>query len=579
MASRTARRRAPPQPGRAARCGPASRAGPRRRPARGPALPDAAAARRPRSWCLRRRGRPLVARGGPDPGRATGSVLGVARPDIVDPDWFLRPGHRPARAAGPARVPDRPPRRDRDRQRQAGLGALAAPPPHRARRGLVADRRRARTPRPWTASCASWWAANPFLSGVHWTSGIELGVRLIAWAWIRRLLDGWPGVQRPVRATTTDALRQIRWHQEYLAAFRSRGSSANNHVVAEAAGRLVPRARSRGSPRATRGAPTPLRLLERELGRQHLRRAGSTASWPPTTTASSPSSASSPRVEADARGHPLADATWALLARMLDAAAALVDAAGRPPRQGDGDEGRALVLDDPDARPLGGAARARARASSARSPWWPQPGDRRSPARSSARSWHRRAQPRDRPARRPSLFADAGTAILRAAGRRRTRRSGAAATADRTASCPSRPTRTPTRCRSRCATTASTSWPIPGPTATTASRLADVLPLDARPQHPRARRPDQSLSGGPFLWLEHANTHVVDVIETDRRLRSWSAAHDGYGADAHQRTVHLDDRVLTVADRIVARSPEHRSAWLGTSARRCRRTSTATSSR
>ena len=46
----------------------------------------------------------------------------------------------------------------------------------------------------------SWWRENPFLSGVNWTSGIELGVRLINFAWIRRLLDGWPGVAGPVRA-------------------------------------------------------------------------------------------------------------------------------------------------------------------------------------------------------------------------------------------------------------------------------------------------------------------------------------------------------------------------------------------
>jgi hypothetical protein len=39
----------------------------------------------------------------------------------------------------------------------------------------------------------SWWQANPFLSGIHWTSGIELGIRLVSWVWIRRLLDPWPG--------------------------------------------------------------------------------------------------------------------------------------------------------------------------------------------------------------------------------------------------------------------------------------------------------------------------------------------------------------------------------------------------
>ena len=40
----------------------------------------------------------------------------------------------------------------------------------------------------------SWYRENPFLSGVHWTSGIEVGIRLISLAWIRRLLDDWPGV-------------------------------------------------------------------------------------------------------------------------------------------------------------------------------------------------------------------------------------------------------------------------------------------------------------------------------------------------------------------------------------------------
>src|SRR5690606_41260879 len=42
----------------------------------------------------------------------------------------------------------------------------------------------------------SWWAANPPLRGVHWVSGIELGIRLLSWVWTRRLLDGWPAVSR-----------------------------------------------------------------------------------------------------------------------------------------------------------------------------------------------------------------------------------------------------------------------------------------------------------------------------------------------------------------------------------------------
>ena len=43
------------------------------------------------------------------------------------------------------------------------------------------------------AHLRSWWAKYPFLSGVHWTSGIEAGLRLISWVWVRRLLDAWDG--------------------------------------------------------------------------------------------------------------------------------------------------------------------------------------------------------------------------------------------------------------------------------------------------------------------------------------------------------------------------------------------------
>ena len=68
----------------------------------------------------------------------------------------------------------------------------------------------------------SWWRENPFLSGVHWTSGIELGIRLISLAWIRRLLDDWPGVADLFEHDAL-ALRQIRWHQQYLAAFPQPG--------------------------------------------------------------------------------------------------------------------------------------------------------------------------------------------------------------------------------------------------------------------------------------------------------------------------------------------------------------------
>ena len=116
----------------------------------------------------------------------------------------------------------------------------------------------------------SWWGANPFLSGVHWTSGIEAGIRLISWAWIRRLLNEWPKVG-DLFEHNEDAVRQIGWHQEFLAAFPSRGSSANNHVVAEAAGRLVAACAFPWYARSTAWRQRAAALLEREIAANTLR--------------------------------------------------------------------------------------------------------------------------------------------------------------------------------------------------------------------------------------------------------------------------------------------------------------------
>jgi hypothetical protein len=182
------------------------------------------------------------------------------------------------------------------------------------------------------AQLRSWWGANPFLSGVHWTSGIELGVRLTSWVWIRRLLDDWPGVA-DLFEDNPQALAQLRWHQEHLAAFRSRGSSANNHAIAEAVGRLTAAcalpwfAESEGWRRdATRDLERQLAAntfpsgVNRELATDYHRfvtELGLVA-----------------LVEAEAVGHPLDDATRSLLARSLDAAAALLDTSGPRPAPG-----------------------------------------------------------------------------------------------------------------------------------------------------------------------------------------------------------------------------------------------------
>ena len=165
-------------------------------------------------------------------------VLGRERDDMAPaPDWFLDP------TTG-RRAPDRTYCFDIDHRDPAAVGDVKQvwePSRHQHLTVLAAayhldgDERYAEAV---ATQLRSWWAANPFLSGIHWTSGIELGVRLLSWVWIRRLLDGWAGAG-PLFEGNRVFLQQLHHHQEWLARLPSHGSSANNHLLAEMAGQFA----------------------------------------------------------------------------------------------------------------------------------------------------------------------------------------------------------------------------------------------------------------------------------------------------------------------------------------------------
>jgi len=480
-------------------------------------------------------------------------VLGVRREDMVAPDWFVDP--TTGRRSDPGRYAFRIDHRAEEqvgnvkqiweisRLQHLTLLATAWYLSHDERYARrVADQLR------------SWWRENPFLSGVHWTSGIEIGIRLICFAWIRRLLADWPGVTALYEQDNL-AIRQIRWHQQYLATFRSRGSSANNHVIAEAAGQLIASCAFPWFRQSGRWRRRAARLLESELARNTFP-SGVGRELASDYHGFVAELGFLAAVEADASGHPLSEATWARLCAMADTAAALADTRLRPPRQGDSDEGRAVLLDAP-ARNRWASLLAVAGELVGPLGWWPEPSCDVASTLVGALAPSRHELADDRPARRPSRFRDAGITLLRTRG-----------------------TDLPEiwcRCDG-------------GPhgfLSIAAHAHADALSVEVRyggvdiladpgtycyhgePSwrayfrstlaHNTAEVSGRSSSspGGPFLWSRHAVTSETEVVD-EGDVASWVASHDGYASlnpsVRHRRSVSLDraSRMIDIFDEIEA---------------------------
>ena len=334
-------------------------------------------------------------------------LLGTVRRDMEDPDWFYDPvtGRRAPQVDYCFKVNHRSEdvtgnvKQIWELSRMHHLTVLAAA------FALTGDERYAERA---ASHLRSWWEQNPFLSGVHWTSGIEAGLRLITWVWVRRLLDGWVGAAELFERNEV-ALAQIWWHQHYLASFRSRGSSANNHVIAEAAGLLVAALAFDWFAESSRWTEKAARVLERELASNTFP-SGVNREMAFDYHGFVTELAVVAAVEADWAGRPLSEDLWALLYRMLDVVAATVDVKLRAPRQGDGDDGKALVL-DPSTTERWPGLLAIGEALFDAPAWWPTVGPTVTSTLLASMAGRRRTA--GHPERRPCHYADAGLTLMR----------------------------------------------------------------------------------------------------------------------------------------------------------------------
>ena len=79
----------------------------------------------------------------------------------------------------------------------------------------------------------SWIKSNPYMQGVNWESSLELAIRLISWSWVWNFIGDIDDEFKRVW------LECIYKHCDVISKNFSKYSSANNHLIGEAAGLLI----------------------------------------------------------------------------------------------------------------------------------------------------------------------------------------------------------------------------------------------------------------------------------------------------------------------------------------------------
>ncbi len=396
-----------------------------------------------------------------------------------------------------------------------------------------------------------YWSATPPVRGIHWTSGIEIGLRLMSWVWIRRLLDGWSGAgdlfeDNPV------FVEHLARHHQWIDAFASPGSSANNHLIAEAAGHYsaaVAFPLFEASPRWQReAAETLVEQLTAQTFPDGLNRELASDYHGFVLEL-----ALTPFLEAMFSGLPDLDALGDPLRAAFDALESVVDVGGRPHRQGDADDAHGLLVDPPSYDRWASLRATGAILFSDSAGLIPD--DVRSGLVAAIVAAHPRPHPTSATVTRHSHFADAGLTILR-----------------------------------DLEPTAEEIWCMVdhgqlGYLSTAAHGHADALSVEVRfggveiladpgtycyhgerewrdyfrstAAHNTVQigPGDQSDIGGPFLWTRHAEAKLVGVDGLDSGIEATvTAEHDGYDTiDAHHRRRITLDRVkrqLVIADQL-----------------------------
>lgn len=107
-----------------------------------------------------------------------------------------------------------------------------------------------------------WVKSNPPFTGLNWTSGLEVGLRLVQYTWIDAFLAAAGVPNKTLQELRHEILPPHTW---YAWRYKSFGSSANNHLVGEIAGLVLAVARWPDLAKISAPLADLAKLIEREI--------------------------------------------------------------------------------------------------------------------------------------------------------------------------------------------------------------------------------------------------------------------------------------------------------------------------
>lgn len=184
-----------------------------------------------------------------------------------------------------------------------------------------------------------WMEANPYLRGVNWASSLELAIRLISWSWTWNYLGD---IETDFRKRW---LACIYKHCEYISKNFSRYSSANNHLIGEAAGLFIASIVWQFEKESKKWQDKSYQILVEEIVKQNFE-----------DGVNKEQAISYQQFVLDffllagllgeKNGIPFPQKYWDSVERMMEYIASIMDVQGNVPNIGDADDGYAVTLSD-----------------------------------------------------------------------------------------------------------------------------------------------------------------------------------------------------------------------------------------